>query len=125
MDVKPEPEWKPFLAVIGANVLGHVFTPAAVSSGHRGLSDKAAAQMFQWPHECDDGEKESLQTFTDSFYSTTGDMGTELSIARLCLCDGPWELLPAWMDREPLETNLDLHETVSIASRHDARPRQH
>ena len=68
LDVKPEIEWKPFLDIISANVLDHVFTPAAVSSGHRGLADKAAAQMFQWSHECEEGEKESLQTFTDSFF---------------------------------------------------------
>ena len=116
-----EDSWKPLLATVGSSIREHVNQPMAVAYGHRGVSDKAAAQTLAWALLCPDGA-ETMQAHADSYVSQTGDMGTELSIPRLHVEKGCTSLLPAWMDREPMVTNLDIPNVAADADHAEEAP---
>ena len=71
----PQPEWVPWLQCLKGNIFERINPPAAMGSGHRGLADKAACEVYKWhlqsPVEADLG-KHSL-----SYIARCSDMGVE------------------------------------------------
>ena len=41
-------KWQPLHDTLRKNLLMHIHTPAGMGSGHRGLSDKAALEVWKW-----------------------------------------------------------------------------
>lgn len=125
---EPEPafetpaEWAPWLQTIRQNVRHHINPPAALGSGHRALSDKAAAEAYKWSLQEAFGNK--LRCHAESFVSYTTDMGVELGLADFAVNDLEG-LLPRWVHRVGLQPDVFMAEggadaQVFIASQTDS-----
>ncbi len=69
--------------------------PAAMGSGHRGVSHKCGLLSYGWGLLVGPPVT-GLRRFSQSYVSHTSDMGAELSIPDFS-CTDPVRLLPEWM----------------------------
>lgn len=97
---------QPATRVLAASVRELISPPAALGSGHRGLADKASAEVYKWALHSFPGQP--LADHAMSYIAHCGDMGVEMGLPDFELI-GPVEtLLPKWMERQPLHPDLDL-----------------
>ncbi len=101
MDDDCPAEWHPFLDTLRKNIRLHINPPAALGSGHRGLADKAAAEVYKWALQQPFGTK--LQHHANSYVAFTTDMGVEVGLADFIVpTAGVDGLLPSWVHRDGL-----------------------
>lgn len=71
----PLEEWRPWLATIRSSIREHIYMPGALASGHRGLHDKVAAELFKWYLQTHSSV--SMTTVAQTHLAQTGDMGLD------------------------------------------------
>ena len=113
--MEPEETWVQHLQLLGSAIREHINPPGASGAGHRGLSHKAGIEVYKWhlqlPHEI------PLQRHARTYYSCTGDMGTEFSICRFYTSD-PCRLLPQWVDRTLPRPDVDIDDASECQVKH-------
>ncbi|CAE7488403.1 unnamed protein product, partial [Symbiodinium sp. KB8] len=93
----PLPEWVPWLQTLRSNIHEHINPPAAMGSGHRSLSDKAACEVFKW--HLQHPITSDLFQHGASYVAHCSDMGVELSLPDFHVSGSVEALLPDWLHR--------------------------
>jgi hypothetical protein len=102
--VVPNDDWKPWLLEIKNNIFEWINPPMALASGHRGLTDKCAAEAFKWYLQTP--ESVPLATVSEVYVCQSGDMGTEIGIPSF-QATSVKSLLPPWVSMELRGLDID------------------
>lgn len=98
----------------------HVNPPAALRSGHRGLPDKASAEVHKWAMQVP--PTVSLHSHAATYISHSGDMVVEMGLADFHVDGDVSRLLPRWFsgdDSVPAELDLARSQSPAAADGDD------
>ena len=88
--------------------------PIALAAGHRALVHKVAAQVFKWHLQVPNSVP--FESVALRYMAHCSDMGTELGTSRFVLTEPGYDgLLPSWVDRTLLETDLPSSSQAPVA----------
>ena len=122
LTLRPSAVYEQSFATLSNHIHSHVCVPVGLAGGFSGVSNKASAMLHAFA--LDLPADVSLESFLNSFVSSTSDMGTEMSIADFEV-DRPSNLLPGWSSRvHGCAANIDVDLAEEAQEAPPPPPRQ-